>query len=874
MKRILLVVLVVFSLTATAQQDAFWNLVSNSSTLSKNKNVLRASFPEHFLLYELNRTHFAAQLVKAPSRFSIQKGVTLSLPLSDGTIEEFEVFEASNFAKELQAQYPSIRAYVGIGINDKTAQARISLDPNGIQVMISKAGKKAVFIESFSSDGLIYAVYTSTRVKGKLPFTCSTEDQALVIHLNKEAQQIQSNSGELLVFRLALSCNGEYTQYFGGTVAGALAAMNATMTRVNGVFEKDFGIRMDIIPNNTSVIYTNAATDPYTTLANWNGQLQTTLTAVIGEANYDVGHMFGATGGGGNAGCIGCVCVDGQKGSGITSPADGVPAGDTFDIDYVAHELGHQFGANHTFSHNVEGTGVNVEPGSGSTIMGYAGITTRDVQPNSDDYFVYASIKQVQDNMVGKTCPIRTPLGRLNPLTNAGQDYTIPKSTPFVLTGSSTNPNGDALTYCWEQNDSATTQTGASSAASATKTGGPNWRSYDPVITPIRYFPPLSRVVANQSTTQGTEIVVEALSSVARTLNFVLTTRDNFAGAGQTSSDATQITVNATAGPFLVNSPNTNVSWLAGSNQIVTWAVAGTTANGVNCANVDIYLSQNGGTSFPILLASKVPNDGSETVSIPATTGAQNRIMVKGNNHVFYDISNTNFTVATTTPTFALTFDGQPDGQNKSICQGQSANYSFSYSTLGGFSGTTNLTVTGNPAGTSVSLSQSSIAANGDVQLSLTDTETAIPGVYQMTVTGTAGSITKTVNLYVEVLNSTFQGVSPISPLDLAFAQPTTLMLTWDADAAATNYDVEVATDAAFTNLVVSTNVLTNSYALSGLSHATNYFWRVLPKNSGCQGNYSTISRFTTGQSVCSNYSSTDVPKAISASGTLRSILL
>jgi hypothetical protein len=293
--------------------------------------------------------------------------------------------------------------------------------------------------------------------------------------------------------------------------------------------------------------------------------------------------------------------------------------GDTFDIDYVAHEMGHQYGGNHTFSTNVEGSGVNVEPGSGSTIMGYAGITAQDVQPNSDDYFVYANIKQIQDNMINKTCPTRIALTNITPVVNAGLDYTIPKSTPFILTGVATDGNGDSLTYCWEQNDTATTQTGAASAASATKTGGPNWRSYSPVATPVRYCPPLTRVVANQSTTQGTEITVEALSSVARTLNFVFTARDNFAGAGQTNSDGMTVTVNGTAGPFLVASPNTAVSWTVGTNQNVTWNVAGTTTNGVNAQYVDIYLSTDGGFTYPILLASKVPNDGSETITV---TGA------------------------------------------------------------------------------------------------------------------------------------------------------------------------------------------------------------------------------------------------------------
>ncbi|MDD2987179.1 reprolysin-like metallopeptidase [Flavobacterium sp.] len=868
MKKILFVFLLIFFSQLNAQQDSYWNLISNTATLSKNKNVLRETFPDHFLLFELNRISFSAQIEQAPTRFTAQKGVFLTLPLADGTIEEFEVFEASNFAKGLQDSYPSIRSYVGIGKQNKTSVARISVDPSGIQVMISKAGQKTVFLEPFSGDGMIYAVYTSSRKKGKLPFTCSTEDQALVLNLNKEAQQAQSSSGELLIFRLALSCNGEYTQYFGGTVAGALAAMNATMTRVNGVFEKDFGIHMDIIPTNENVIFTNPATDPYTGMGSWNNQLQTTLTNIIGEANYDVGHMFGASGGGGNAGCIGCVCVDGQKGRGITSPSDGIPAGDNFDIDYVAHELGHQFGANHTFSHNIEGTGVNVEPGSASTIMGYAGITSRDVQQHSDDYFVYASIKQVQDNMVGKTCPVRIPNGKPIPVTDAGPDYTIPKSTPFVLTGSATNPNADALTYCWEQNDTATNgQTGANSAASATKTIGPNWRSYDPVAEPVRYFPPLSRVVANQSTTQGLEIVVEALSSVARTLNFVLTTRDNFVGAGQTSSDVTQITVNATAGPFVVSAPNTSLTWQAGTNQVVTWDVAGTTGNGVNANYVDIYLSTDGGFTYPFLLASQVPNDGSETVTVPNQLGSTNRIMVKGHNHVFYDISNTNFVISSPSSTFAVAFEGVAGGQNKAGCTGGEVSYTIPYATLQGFAGVTNFSVSGEPVGTTVTISPSSLSSTGNVVVTISNTDNAAPGFYSLIFTAISGSETKTVPLYYELFDANLNGVSLLTPTNLATAQSVNPTLTWSAIPNATAYDVQVSTDVDFNTIIASASVITPSYTVTGLAEATDYYWRILAKNSACSGVFTAAFTFGTGQVVCASNVATNVPITIPTTG-------
>jgi len=866
-KKITILFIVLINLGVYSQDKKVW-VKTTQNDITPAKQVLRESFPKEFQLYTSQVSEINAALRLAPNRMtSTSSNVVITIPNLKGDLERFQMFEFSNFTPELQIQFPNIRSYVGIGIDDNKAQIRLSSDPNGIQAMIFRTDKRNEFIEPYSADGSVYAVYESNRNKGQLPFTCSTIDEAVSNSLHRQSSLTNmSSSGELLIFRLALSCNGEYTTYFGGTVAGALAAMNATMTRVNGVFEKDLAIHMNIIGNNASVIYTNAATDPYTTMANWNTQLQNTLTSVIGEANYDIGHMFGATGGGGNAGCIGCVCTDGTKGRGITSPADGIPMGDNFDIDYVAHEMGHQFGGNHSFSNNVEGSGVNVEPGSGSTIMGYAGITAQDVQPHSDDYFVYANIKQIQDNMVGKTCPTRITLTNVAPIVSAGFDYTIPKSTPFILDGTATDANGDVLTYCWEQNDTATNQTGANSAASATKTGGPNWRSYNPVSSTKRFCPPIERVIANASTTQGTDIVVEALSSVARTLTFVLTARDNFAGAGQTRSDTMIVTVNATAGPFLVTAPNTTVDWPVGTNQDVTWNVAGTTANGVNAANVDIYLSIDGGYTYPILLASNVPNDGFETITVPNNIGTTNRVMVKGNNHIFYDISNTNFTISEPLTDFTISGIG---GTSIQTCTGINVDKTIQYTTYQGFSANTTFTISGQPSGSTVSFSTNPINTTGVVTMTISNTVAAIPGLYPITVTATSGSIVKTVIFQFQLYNANFSASSLTSPANLATSQATSLTLTWVADANATSYDIEVATDAAFTTIFASGSASTNSYAITGLTNQTDYFWRIKPRNASCSGEFSSPFQFTTGNVLCNTVASTNVPITIGTTANI-----
>ena len=286
----------------------------------------------------------------------------------------------------------------------------------------------------------------------------------------------------------------------------------------------------------------------------WNIQLQnalntrltgpsTTLTA--NNAAYDIGHLFGGDGGGGNAGCIGCVCVNptannqSKKGSGYTSPGDGIPSGDNFDIDYVVHEMGHQLGGNHTFTHSTENNPTNYEVGSGVTIMGYAGITDYDVAAHSIETFHTGSIAQIQANILTKTCDVETSITHGVPVVNAGSDYSIPFSTPFTLIGSATDTGGGSLTYQWEQFDQVDDVTflTTGSPASTGKIGGPNFRTYLPTSTPSRTFPNWTSVLNLSATTQGAAITVEALSSVARTLNFRLTVKDNVVTGGQTGFD-------------------------------------------------------------------------------------------------------------------------------------------------------------------------------------------------------------------------------------------------------------------------------------------------------------------------------------------------
>jgi hypothetical protein len=350
--------------------------------------------------------------------------------------------------------------------------------------------------------------------------------------------------------------------------------------------------------------------------------------------------------------------------------------GDNFDIDYVVHEVGHQMGANHSFSFSSEsGSTVQREVGSGITIMGYAGITPQDVAPHSIDTFHEANIAQIQANLANKTCPVTTVMTANHPPVVAPvSNYTIPISTPFALTGSATDPENDPLTYQWEQNDNSST-TGANSVASPTKATGPNWLSFTPTSSPTRIFPKLSTIQAGLFVTPplpggDAGANIEALSSITRTLNFRLTVRDNspyVAGSkiGQTQFTDMVVTVTNTSGPFKVTSPNTNINVPGNSNFNVTWNVANTTLVPVSTANVKISLSTDAGNTFPNVLAASTANDGSESVTIPNTSTNQARIKVEAVGNIFFDISDANFTITgVPIPPYHAPYDF--DGDNKS----------------------------------------------------------------------------------------------------------------------------------------------------------------------------------------------------------------
>ena len=620
-------------------------------TSMQGERLGSASGKEEFFTLDIKQ--LKSQLANAQESGNYAKPVVISIPVLGGKVERFNVYSAPVVVKALAEQY-GLGSYAGVGLDDPAKLIRFSLSGNDFQSSVIKDGIYQ-FIDPVSSSGNIFRLHPKTVNTGTKEFLCSTEEDPEV---RKQIEQLyksgtsfhhnaadfsKSSDKKYRTLRLALSVTAEYTNYFGG-VTGALTQMNATLTRVNFVFEKDLALRL-ILQNYPSLIYTNPSTDPYDTwnlpfpggMDAWNGQLQQTLTNVVGNANYDIGHLFGSAGGGGNAGCIGCICVNpttavpNGKGSAYTSPGGGPPSGDSFDIDYVAHEMGHQLAATHTFTHQIQGGGSSMEPGSGSTIMGYAGITSQNVQNNSDAYFHARSIEQIQTNLISKTCDVETNIANNPPVIAALPSYTIPKGTAFVLTASATDAEGNPMTYTWEQFDNGSTATTATNIG--TLTTGPSFRSVLPSASPTRYFPRLSSVMAG--VLDNSNGLWEAVSQVARAQNFRVTVRDNHPTANQQQTQYGQQSVTVgNNGPFKVTS-TTGFNNIAGP---LTWDVVGTNAAPYNSPNVKIDYTLNNGVTWVTLLAS-TPNDGSEPVLFSGVpTGNLAKVRVSSINNVFYAV--------------------------------------------------------------------------------------------------------------------------------------------------------------------------------------------------------------------------------------------
>ena len=650
-----LLLLVLISFSGFSQKN-FWESSKEKIDLEV---VPENRIPSTYHIYRIDFNQVENYLKNAPHIFSTtNSNITFSIPDENGQPINLRIYKSGTMSEELAASAPQIGAYRGVGIDNPAIKASITTSVFGLQIGVYRIGKPVLVAQPATKNMQNYIIYSVDKL-APIPFHCATEDNHELDIPSDFSRSSFVNDGVLRKYRFAVGTTGEYSTYHvnraiaAGTIPSnptdaqkkdaVLAAVVTTIDRLNTVYEVDFGVELELVSNERNAIQLDAANDPYDngSQSQMLGANTNALNAAIGSSNYDGGHLFSTYPGGGVSG-LGIICGS-YKGRSITGLQN--PVGDHYDIDFVAHEVGHAFHANHTFANaNQRNLSTSVEPGSGSTIMAYAGVSAPNVQMHSDPYFAKISIQEIGIFITsGATCAQQINLGNHAPVITLVNNASakIPKSTPFILEASATDQDGDTVTFCWEGGDIVTDNTINNYEPSSTYTTGPMFRSYSPTTKGWRMFPRKQNILDNSYGSQW-----EVLPSVSRNLFFTVVARDNHTGGGQSPSASLGFSVDANAGPFRVTSQSTNTIWSHGSTQTITWNVAGTNAGQVNCATVDIFLSSDGGDTFDTQLATNVPNNGSATITVPNNINtASGIIMVKAHGNYFFDLAKGTITV-------------------------------------------------------------------------------------------------------------------------------------------------------------------------------------------------------------------------------------
>ncbi|MDN5203881.1 M12 family metallo-peptidase [Fulvivirgaceae bacterium BMA10] len=808
-------------------------------------------------------------------------GEIIMLPYPDGTFKKFQIWESSIMSAELEEKFPNIKTYSGHCIDDKTSTIRLDLTSKGLHAIILSPQKTIYIDPLYEGNNEQYICYDKRKFIKKIdspiieyePISKYRFRQAIADdHGVLKKDKGKSFGTQLYTFRIAVAATGEYTAFHGGTVEEALAAIVVTMNRVNAIYEREVSVRMILVADNDRIIYTDADTDPYTnnnslSLLNEN---QENLDDVIGTDNYDIGHVFSTASGG--VATLGSVCDNQRKARGTTGTSQ--PIGDPFDVDFVAHEIGHQFGASHTFNGNDGNCQGNrngstaVEPGSGTTIMAYAGICDdQNIQPNSNDYFSTISYEQIVSNLEASdrtgSCAVITATGNDVPTVDAGvSGFYIPVGTPFTLDGSGNDINGDDLTYCWEQVD-----LGPTGEPNQPQGNAPLFRSFPPAMETSRTFPQWSDIL-NNTQTQG-----EILPAVSREMNFRLTVRDNNSGGGGVNFDELSFNVTDEAGPFIVTTLNEEETMLVGAPKNITWDVANTDTDPVNVSLVNILLSVDGGITFPIMLAENVPNDGLETIIVPDNETETGRIKVEAVGNVFFDLNNSDFIIEEpVTPDFVVSVVPE----STLTCDENEAIFQLTVTPLVGYSEMVNFVINDVPEELTAGFAQNPVSPGETVALNLSGLQNLTAGMYTMEIVATSNNLAKNLEITLDHRMGTPSVTNLIEPqTEIENLPVQNINFLWNSIPGTDSYTIEIADNSEFTDIFEKNEGLTDTtYQLQGrLEGGTTYYWRIKGSNPCGEGGYSEPFQFTTQFISYSTHNFDGTPQNILSLDTLVSMI-
>jgi len=836
----------IFGQIKSAETTDMWCKVEESLIPKTGKRYI---FPSKYVTFKLNLEKLNKQLANLESSLIPN---LLSLPLNDSCYINLQIKTNETMSAGLQKQFPQIRTFDGTTMDNSGITAKIDFTPQGFHAMIMRPGQSTIFIDPYVHLGNneYYIIYSRDNFQTSKTFNCEFENDHLTDNLlNNEVKSFGNCTKK--TYRLALAATAEYTQFHGGTILQAQAAQITTINRVNGVYMRDLAVTLSLIPNNNLLIYVNPLLDPY---ANGNpglmiAQNQINTTNVIGSSNYDIGHVFG-TNSGGLAG-LGVVCNSSLKARGVTGSA--APIGDPFDIDYVAHEIGHEFSGNHSFRGSVGACSGNfnnttaMEPGSGSTIMAYAGICApQNIQNNSNDYFHGVNLAEIHQFLLttGNTCANSSVIpNQTSPTISINNTYTIPISTPFALTATASDLDGDILTYCWEQMDNENSP----QPPLSTNINGPNFRSFLPSTNGTRYIPTISTQIS------GINSPWEVLPNVSRTINFRCVVRDNEIGGGCNDFADLSINVTSAAGPFLVNYPNSSgIQWSGNSVQPIYWSVANTNNSPVACSEVDIYISIDGGLNFEIV-ANDVPNDGYQDITVPNVSTNQAIIMVMCNNGTFFDISNNLFSIVEISNDFDIILNST----TILTCQGLDESIVVNINEIGSFNSPITLSATGIPNPAIVSFNPNPILPGDSSIMTISNTSGMTSTTSNFNVVGTSSSVSHSVPGIFTIISPLTTATILDTPQNESINNSLQPLLNWSNSTPGVTYEVIISTDSLFSNIVENTVGLnTTTYSTIQLNQQTTYYWKVITTNSCSLLSDTTITfSFTTG-----NCSQPDIP--------------
>lgn len=770
----------------------------------------------------------------------------IRIPLPDGKSAVFRIVAYDISPAVDLARYPNIRTWYGVNTRKPSQTIFLDWTERGFHASVSGGGEASYYIDPlFRGDIDHYQVYyrSNATPAAKENFYCKTLPTGLSGDLPATEKPKSVGDCSLLQYIVAIATTPAYSNYHGATSEAQASLVQSSIVtsvnRLNQIFTRDLSLRLQLIAGNDRVYFYDEETNPYSgntvsILINDNIKV---LNQRLGQGNYALGHVYTLGGNNGLARLRSSCGIDAA--AGVTSHSR--PEGDPFNVDYVAHEMGHQLGANHTQNNSCNySSSAGMEPGSASTIMGYAGICAPNIQSNSDDYFHGRSIEEITnwlEESNGGSCASIISENIKNPIIAPISNYLVPIGTPLKLSGSASG-NG-SISYNWEQYDAEQ----AVMPPKGDNASGPLFRSFPAQENGDRYLPQFRNVI------DGVDPMWEELPMVDREVNFRLTVQNTNATYGCASEKDVSLQVSGANGPFVVTDPNNENQWSRGQIAQVRWDVAGTDDSLFHSPTVAILLTTNGGTSFDTLLHN-TPNDGLAEVLVPNRMSENARILVRSIDNIFYNLTEKDFTIGDSTgvPEVALNALSST-GLAGCFVNSDSATFKFLTSSINGASAALELRIDDLPEGTRATFSPDSVRPGGRFEVIIRGVSSLNQGNYEATIIGSSNEGTKfsqAISL-TKLGNGNVPGPLPIYPIDLA--SDTRPQLEAE-DTNADFFEIQLSEEEDFSTLLFNTTQPLPRFTPSmPLSPNTRYYWRIrgMSAQSGCGATNWAIASFVSG---------------------------